>query len=101
MAYGDVAAAMNALPRPGETLNGAWTRQDLLYESDTEALSINPLAISKKDSKFSPLHLFRSSLASTLPVGSGSKGVYDEYHTTPNLLFVNMQDFDFVRREEV
>lgn len=51
VAYGDVAAAMNALPRSGETLNGAWTRQDLLYDSDTEALSVNPLCISKKDSE--------------------------------------------------
>lgn len=51
MAYGDVTAAMNALPRAGETLSGAWTRQDLLYESDTEALSANPLCISKKDSE--------------------------------------------------
>lgn len=51
MAYGDVTAAMNALPRAGETLSGAWTRQDLLYESDTEALSVNPLSISKKDSE--------------------------------------------------
>lgn len=51
VAYGDVAAAMNALPRAGETLNGAWTRQDLLYDSDTEVLSVNPLCISKKDSE--------------------------------------------------
>ncbi|CAM9928055.1 unnamed protein product, partial [Hapterophycus canaliculatus] len=49
VAYGDVSAAMSALPRAGETLNGAWTRQDLLYDSDTEALSVNPLCISKKD----------------------------------------------------
>eukprot|EP00904_Undaria_pinnatifida_P004683 jgi/Undpi1/14215/HiC_scaffold_9.g03864.m1 len=48
-AYGDVTAAMNALPRAGETLNGAWTRQDLLYESDTEALSIDTFSITKKD----------------------------------------------------
>lgn len=74
MAYGDVAAAMSALPRAGETLNGAWTRQDLLYESDTEALSINPLAISKKDSKFSPSISFHSLLALTA-VESGSKGI--------------------------
>lgn len=53
MAYGDVTAAMNALPRAGETLSGAWTRQDLLYESDTEALSVNPLCISKKESESS------------------------------------------------
>lgn len=51
MAYGDVNAAMNALPRSGETLNEAWTRQDLLYESDTEALSTNPSSLSKKDSE--------------------------------------------------
>lgn len=51
MAYGDVTAAMNALPRAGETLSGAWTRQDLLYESDTEALAVNPLSISKKESE--------------------------------------------------
>ncbi len=49
VAYGDVAAAMSALPRAGETLSGAWTRQDLLYESDTEALSVDPVCISKKD----------------------------------------------------
>ncbi|CAM9371192.1 unnamed protein product, partial [Laminaria digitata] len=49
-AYGDVNAAMNALPRAGETLNGAWTRQDLLYESDSEALSIDTFTITKKDS---------------------------------------------------
>jgi len=51
VAYGDVAAAMSALPRAGETLSGAWTRQDLLYESDTEALSVDPVCISKKDGK--------------------------------------------------
>ena len=58
MAYGDVTAAMNALPRAGETLSGAWTRQDLLYESDTEALAVNPLCISKKESEFFLLDFF-------------------------------------------
>lgn len=67
VAYGDVAAAMNALPRAGETLNGAWTRQDLLYDSDTEALSVNPLYISKKDSESSrPLSLSLSLFLSFL-----------------------------------
>lgn len=47
MAYGDVNAAMNALPRIGETLDGAWTRQDLLYESDTEDLGIDPSTLRK------------------------------------------------------
>lgn len=58
VAYGDVTAAMNALPRAGETLSGAWTRQDLLYESDTEALAVNPLCISKKESEFFLLDFF-------------------------------------------
>lgn len=43
---------MNALPRAGETLNGAWTRQGLLYESDSEALSLDPFSVTKKDSEF-------------------------------------------------
>lgn len=91
MAYGDVAAAMNALPRAGETLNGAWTRQDLLYESDTEALSVNPLTISKKDSKFSPsVSLALFFLAPALPAGSGSKCVYDKIPSPFLLLLYNI-----------
>ncbi|CAM9149602.1 unnamed protein product, partial [Sphacelaria rigidula] len=50
VAYGDVGAAMNALPRANETLDGAWTRMDLLYESDTEDLSIDPGTLKKCDS---------------------------------------------------
>lgn len=52
MAYGDVNAAMNALPRPGETLDGAWNRQELLYESDTEDLAIDPCALKKDVSEW-------------------------------------------------
>lgn len=51
VAYGDVDAAMNALPRPGETLNGAWTRQDLLYDSDSEDLSVRPTTLTREDSE--------------------------------------------------
>lgn len=54
MAYGDVGAAMNALPRANETLDGAWSRMDLLYESDTEDLSIDPTMLKKGDSEFWP-----------------------------------------------
>lgn len=97
MAYGDVAAAMNALPRAGETLNGAWTRQDLLYESDTEALSINPLTISKKDSEFR--RAFRSSLAFTaVSLESGSTGVYSS-NATMSIHCCCIQDFVNVWRE--
>lgn len=42
---------MNALPRANETLDGAWTRMDLLYESDTEDLSIDPGTLKKCDSE--------------------------------------------------
>lgn len=51
VAYGDVGAAMNALPRANETLDGAWSRMDLLYESDTEDLSIDPATLKKGDSE--------------------------------------------------
>lgn len=51
VAYGDVNAAMSALPRVGETLDGAWNRQDLLYESDTEDLAIDPSVLKKDVSK--------------------------------------------------
>lgn len=54
VAYGDVGAAMNALPRANETLDGAWTRMDLLYESDTEDLSIDPGTLKKCDSECFP-----------------------------------------------
>lgn len=51
VAYGDVGAAMNALPQANETLDGAWNRMDLLYESDREDLGIDPSMLKKCDSK--------------------------------------------------